>query len=85
MASATEPRAGTRQIARNLIAVGAYSMYCPFNRPVGFRILQNYFSEVYSPNVGEYGPTDGCRRVGISSSDNVQLKYESGTTRPFRP
>ncbi len=59
----------------NQMAGGAYTMYCPMLPPRNFQITENYFSEVYSPRVGEYGPKDGCGKSGIISSRNKRLKY----------
>jgi hypothetical protein len=72
-------------IKRNLIAGGAYTLYCPIEPPSRFLIVENYFSTVYSPHVGEYGPTDACRRPGINSSGNKRLKYATGRVKNFRP
>lgn len=72
-------------ISRNLIAGGAYTMYCPFQAPSSFRITQNQFSEVYSPKIGEFGPTYGCRGNGIVSSGNVRLKPATGKKVALNP
>jgi hypothetical protein len=72
-------------VKRNLLAGGAYSLYCPYDGPRKFRILENYFSTVYSPHVGEFGPTDGCRKPGIHSSGNKRLIYKTGRVKSFRP
>jgi hypothetical protein len=41
---------------------------------VNFRIVDNHFSTVYSPNVGEYGPSTDCG--GEIQSGNVY--HETG-------
>lgn len=71
-------------VNRNLIAGGAYTMYCSIKPPTNFQITQNYFSTVYSPHVGEYGPTAGCAS-GETSSGNVILTYSTGATAPYSP
>ncbi len=81
----SQATSGNTTVSRNLIAGGAYTMYCPILATSDFRITENHFSEVYSPNVGEFGPTDGCRRTGITSSDNVRLKYATGQAVSFAP
>ncbi len=71
-------------VSRNLLAGGAYTMYCAIKPPTNFNITQNYFSTVYSPKVGEFGPTAGCAN-GETSSGNVTLNYSAGTTTPYTP
>lgn len=62
-------------IRRNLLAGGSYTLYCPFVTPAGFSIVENRFSEVYSPKVGEYGPMTGCRGPGITKRGNKRIRY----------
>lgn len=71
-------------VSRNLLAGGAYTMYCAIKPPTNFNITQNYFSTVYSSRVGEYGPTSGCAN-GETSSGNVTLNYSTGQTTPYAP
>ena len=61
-------------IVNNLLAGGAYTLYCPQTSTVNFRIVDNHFSTVYSPNVGEYGPAKDCD--GEIQSGNVY--HETG-------
>jgi hypothetical protein len=67
--------AGNTTVRRNLMAGGAYTLYCPILTPKGFSIIENRFSEVYSPKVGEYGPMDGCRGPGITRQGNKRIRY----------
>lgn len=62
-------------IRRNLLAGGSYTLYCPFVTPKGFSVIENRFSEVYSPKVGEYGPMADCRGPGITKAGNRRIHY----------
>ena len=61
-------------ISNNLLAGGAYTLYCPSKSTANFRVVGNHFSTVYSPNVGEYGSSTNCG--GVIQSGNVY--HESG-------
>ena len=61
-------------IINNLLAGGAYTLYCPSAPTENLRIVDNHFSTVYSPNVGEYGPSTDCG--GEIQSGNVY--HETG-------
>jgi hypothetical protein len=65
-------------IEDNLMAGGAYTLRCPKPATVNYRVLDNHFSTVYSPKVGEYGPVDACR--GEVWSGNVY--HETGHPVP---
>lgn len=62
-------------IRRNLLAGGSYTLYCPFVNPAGFSIIENRFSEIYSPKVGEYGTMTGCRGPGVTQRGNKRIRY----------
>ena len=47
----------------NLLAGGAYTLYCPTETSVNFRVIDNNFSKAYSPLGGAYGPWTACERV----------------------
>jgi hypothetical protein len=48
-------------IADNLLAGGAFTLYCPQNGPgVNWRVTGNHFSTVFYPAVGAYGPATDC-------------------------
>ena len=62
-------------IRRNLLAGGAYTLYCPNLPPTDFAIVENRFSEIYSPKVGEYGAMTGCGRPGVVRQGNKRVHY----------
>lgn len=62
-------------VQRNLLAGGSYTLYCPIARPRNFSVVDNRFSEVYGPKVGEYGPSDGCHRSGVTWRGNKRIDY----------
>lgn len=47
-------------IKNNLLAGGAYSMYCPIVAPDNYQLVRNHFSTTYSPVVGEFGLSTAC-------------------------
>ena len=49
-------------IDSNLLAGGAYTLYCEQNgaKGVNYRVTGNHFSKRFSPNYGAYGPSDSC-------------------------
>jgi hypothetical protein len=63
------PTSSNTTISKNLLAGGAYTLYCPVPATVNFKVMDNHFSKVYSPNVGEYGPSSDC--AGETQSGNV--------------
>jgi hypothetical protein len=50
-------------IANNLLAGGAYTLYCPRDSSVAFRVVDNRFGRQYSARSGAYGPWDSCQKV----------------------
>ncbi|HEX3081829.1 MAG TPA: hypothetical protein VHQ86_01105 [Candidatus Saccharimonadia bacterium] len=62
-------------VSYNLVAGGAYTMYCPILAPSNFHITGNHFSTIYSSHVGEYGPTADCANGEINSGN---VYHESG-------
>jgi hypothetical protein len=50
-------------IASNLLAGGAFTLYCPRDSSVNFRVVDNRFGRQYSAKSGEYGPWDSCQKV----------------------
>jgi hypothetical protein len=50
-------------IANNLLAGGAYTLYCPRDSSVNFRVVDNRFGRQYSAKGGAYGPWDSCQKV----------------------
>lgn len=61
-------------VSNNLLAGGAYTLYCPRVSTTNFKITNNHFSTIYSPHVGEYGPSSDCSNE--TQSGNVY--QESG-------
>jgi chitodextrinase len=63
-------------IRNNLMAGGAYTLYCPrvSGGDPSFQVLNNYFSTISSPKVGAFGALDSCN--GETLSGNAY--YESG-------
>jgi hypothetical protein len=65
-------------IENNLLAGGAYALYCDQGlKGTNYRVLNNRFSTRFSPKVGFYGPTTDC--ADETNSGNVI--FETG--RPF--
>jgi hypothetical protein len=62
-------------VRRNMLAGGAATLYCPTRPPDGFAIIENRFSEVYSPHVGEYMAMSHCGGPGITKRGNKRLHY----------
>jgi hypothetical protein len=61
-------------IQDNLLAGGAYTLYCDAGTASQFRVIGNHFSRRFSSAVGAYGPSDGC--ANDTQSGNVY--HESG-------
>lgn len=74
-------------IQHNLIAGGAYSLYCPGDAgPNNFSVIDNSFSTVFSQtyngndNVGAFGPSDSC--LDETLSGNIYYPSGSAITLP---
>ena len=65
---------GTVLIKNNLLAGGAYTLYCPKGGIPGFQVIDNRFSTLFYPKVGAYGPATDC--AGETTSGNVY--HETG-------
>lgn len=61
-------------ISNNLLAGGGWTVYCPKNTTVNFRIINNAFSTIFHPKVGGFGPATDCG--GEIQSGN--FIYETG-------
>lgn len=57
-------------VSHNLMAGGAYTLYCPKEVSSDYRVLNNRFSTVFTPKSGAYGPWVYCGKVA-SVSGNV--------------
>jgi len=55
------PTTTNTTISYNLLAGGAYTLYCPIPASVNFKILSNRFSRLFYPNGGTYGPQADCQ------------------------
>jgi len=66
----SNPRGDTNiLIEGNVLAGGAYTLYC--DRPgtgVNYRVVDNRFSTRFSPEVGAFGPSDGCADEDLSGN-----------------
>ena len=47
-------------IEDNLLAGGAYTLYCDGGTGVNYRVLNNHFTTAFHPKVGVYGATTDC-------------------------
>lgn len=50
-------------VAGNLMAGGAYTLYCPRDSSTDFRVIGNRFSTLVSDKGGAYGPWTDCAKV----------------------
>jgi hypothetical protein len=80
------------EVTRNLLAGGAYTIYCPMVRPAGFRITENRFSTVFSQGaadpadrerVGAYGVQSGCEAPGITAKGNALFRHRTKGVSPL--
>jgi hypothetical protein len=53
----------------NLMAGGAYTLYCPEERSTNFRVIGNRFSAIFYSTVGAYGPWVYCEMVTVLSGN----------------
>jgi len=72
--AASGPAVHDTTVSNNLLAGGAYTLYCPRVSTTNFNITNNHFSTIYSSKVGEYGPSSDCSNE--TQSGNVY--HESG-------
>jgi hypothetical protein len=47
-------------VADNILAGGAYTMYCPYLTPQDFHVTGNHWSRRFYPNGGAFGPSADC-------------------------
>jgi len=50
-------------IKNNLLAGGAYTLYCPRDPSSDVRVIDNRFSQIYYPKGGAFGPWTDCENV----------------------
>ena len=56
-------------IKDNLLAGGAYTLYCPRDRSSDVRVIGNHFSKMYYPTGGAFGPWTDCLKVSEVSGN----------------
>ncbi|HWZ65829.1 MAG TPA: hypothetical protein VNX65_03450, partial [Patescibacteria group bacterium] len=56
-------------VSNNLLAGGAYTLYCPW-LDKNLQVIGNHFSTIFSPKVGAYGYSSDCTN-GETQSGNV--------------
>jgi hypothetical protein len=56
-------------IRDNLLAGGAYTLYCPATSSVNVRVLDNHVSRIFYPTGGAYGPWTDCDRVAQATGN----------------
>jgi hypothetical protein len=69
------PTSTNTTISNNLLAGGAFTLYCPIAATSNFHITDNHFSTVYSSTIGEFGPSSDCTSNEIKSGN---VYHESG-------
>lgn len=73
--NASGPTSSNITISNNLLAGGAYTMYCPITPTVNYRILNNHFSTKFHPKSGVFGPHADC---GNENQISGNIWHESG-------
>jgi hypothetical protein len=68
------PTTANATVSNNLLAGGAYTLYCPVPTGTNTKFLNNHFSNKFFPKIGQYGPSSDCS--GVIQSGNVY--HESG-------
>jgi hypothetical protein len=56
-------------ISDNLMAGGAYTLYCPRDSSSNVRVINNRVSRMFYPKGGEYGPWTDCGKVAQLSGN----------------
>jgi hypothetical protein len=56
-------------VSGNLMAGGAYTMYCPAKPSTAYRVVNNRFSTLYYPKGGAYGPLSDCDKIAQFSGN----------------
>lgn len=54
------PHSANTTISRNLVAGGAYTIYCPRVSDTNYQVINNRFSRKFYSTVGAYGPVSDC-------------------------
>lgn len=56
-------------VQSNLMAGGAYTLYCPSDSSTNYRVIGNRVSTVFSSKGGEYGPWTDCGKVAVNTGN----------------
>jgi hypothetical protein len=56
-------------VTGNLMAGGAYTLYCPKTSSSNYRVIDNRVSRIYKPKGGEYGPWVYCQSAAEVSGN----------------
>ncbi len=56
-------------VQSNLMAGGAYTLYCPSDSSTDYRVIGNRVSTVFSSKGGEYGPWTDCGKVAVNTGN----------------
>jgi hypothetical protein len=78
--SSNGPVSSNTTISNNLLAGGAYTLYCPIVPTSNFRVINNHFTTIYGPKVGEYGPATSCGPSQGSVIQSGNVIHETGQT-----
>jgi hypothetical protein len=63
-------------IQENLFSGGGYTLYCEQDGPAtNYRVIDNHFSTVFHPTVGEYGPSTDCNDEPVVTGNVI---HETG-------
>jgi hypothetical protein len=65
-------------IEDNLLAGGAFTLYCPSDGGGHSTVIGNHFSSKFSSKYGAYGPSDGC------SDETLSGNVDDDTGNPLR-
>ena len=69
--NAAGPHTTNLIISYNLLAGGAYSLYCPIPAMTNVQIIGNHFSRMFYPTGGAFGTSTSCATDGGSSRVSV--------------
>ncbi|MFI7636464.1 hypothetical protein [Nonomuraea sp. NPDC049400] len=65
-------------VENNLLAGGAYTLYCPRDRSRAYRVIGNRFGRNFSGKSGAYGAWTDCRKAAV-----VRDNFWDNTLRPL--
>lgn len=66
--SASGPHSSNTTISNNLLAGGAYTLYCPIPSTTNFNVINNHFSKIFYPDYGAFGPATDCDGETVSGN-----------------